>query len=171
MEAILAGHGRPGAFRPAPGIKEFLLALKAREIRIALVTSGLHSKAYPEILDAFATLGLGDPEEFYDSIITAGVAVGRGKAGTMGELSPKPHPWLYAESLRVGLGIDFADRRSVIGVEDSGAGVCAVRLAGIRTFGMANGNIRESGTAGLCHAVIDSFDDILSYIDAAAEAA
>lgn len=165
MEAILAGHGRPGAFQPAPGIKEFLLALKERGIRIALVTSGLHAKAYPEILDAFSTLGLGDPEEFYDSIITAGIAVGRGKAGTLGELSPKPHPWLYAESLRVGLGIDFADRSSVIGIEDSGAGVCAVRLSGIRTFGLAHGNIRESGTEGLCHAIVDSFEEVLRDID------
>jgi beta-phosphoglucomutase-like phosphatase (HAD superfamily) len=114
---------------------------------------------------------LGDPEKFYDSIITAGIAVGRGKSGTLGELSPKPHPWLYAESLRVGLGIDFASRRSIIGIEDSGAGVCAVRLAGIRVFGLKHGNLRESGAAGLCHALVDSFDEILSYIDDSTSAA
>lgn len=165
MQAILDGHGRPGAFQPAPGIKEFLQALKNRGIRIALVTSGLYVKAYPEIISAFEAIGLGDPEEFYDSIITAGTAVGRGKAGTMGELSPKPHPWLYSESLCVGLGMSIEERHTVIGIEDSGAGVCALRLAGVRTFGLAHGNIRDSGTEGMCHAVVESFDEILAYID------
>ena len=100
MRAILEGRGRTDAFQPAPGLKEFLLALKAAGIRIALVTSGLHEKAYPEIVAAFRTLGLGDPAEFYDAIITAGYPLGRGAAGTLGELTPKPHPWLYAEAAR-----------------------------------------------------------------------
>lgn len=150
MRAILEGRGRADAFQPAPGLKEFLLALKAARIRIALVTSGLHEKAYPEIVAAFRTLGLGDPAEFYDAIITAGYPLGRGAAGTLGELTPKPHPWLYAEAARVGLGIPFNERNRVVGIEDSGAGVCAIRLAGFPTIGLTGGNIEASGTRGLC---------------------
>jgi beta-phosphoglucomutase-like phosphatase (HAD superfamily) len=166
MRAILDGKGRPGAFKPAPGIKEFLHELKAMGVKLGLVTSGLFEKAYPEILDVFKTLGMGDPEEFYDSIITAGTAVGRGKAGTMGELPPKPHPWLYAESLTIGLGMKFEERNAAIGIEDSGAGICSLRLSGIRSVGLNDGNIDESGTAGLCQFRVDGFDQIMAEIKA-----
>ncbi|GAG23002.1 unnamed protein product, partial [marine sediment metagenome] len=84
--------------------------------------------------------------------------------GTLGELSPKPHPWLYAETCRVGLGIDFADRNSVIGIEDSGAGVCSIRLAGFPTIGFAGGNIIESGTRELCCHYCQTFADVLKII-------
>ncbi|RME86314.1 MAG: HAD family phosphatase [Caldilineae bacterium] len=168
MQAIVEGRGRVDAFRPAPGLREFLLALKERGIRVALVTSGLYEKAYPEILAAFRSLGLGDPEAFYDAIITAGYPLGRGQAGTLGELTPKPHPWLYAEAARVGLGIPFEQRHHVLGIEDSGAGVCAIRLAGFFTVGMEGGNIRESGTQGLCNAFCSDFDDVLAIIDGGA---
>ena len=72
MQAILDGGGRADAFVPAPGLKEFLLELKDRGIKIALVTSGLHEKAWPEIVAAFRALKMGDPRDFYDAIITAG---------------------------------------------------------------------------------------------------
>ncbi len=107
MQAIREGRGRADAFTPTPGLKEFLLALKAKKIKVGLVTSGLYEKAYPEILAAFRTLKMGDPLEFYDAIITAGAPLRHGETGTLGELSPKPHPWLYAETARVGLGMPF----------------------------------------------------------------
>jgi len=151
MAAILEGRGRADAFVPAPGLRSFLLALKERGIRIGLVTSGLYEKAYPEILAAFRALGMGDPREFYDAIITAGYPLRRGEVGTLGELSPKPHPWLYAEVARVGLGIPFEERGRVVGIEDSGAGVCAIRLAGFSVIGLAGGNIVASGARALCH--------------------
>ncbi len=164
MQAILGGRGRANAFTPTPGLKEFLLALKARKIEIALVTSGLYEKAYPEILSAFRTLKLGDPRELYDAIITAGYPLRKGEVGTLGELEPKPHPWLYAEAAAVGLGIPFPKRQSVVGIEDSGAGVCSVRLAGFAVIGLAGGNIPESGTLALCHAYCDRLDEILRMI-------
>ncbi len=141
-------------------MKEFLLELKGCGIRIALVTSGLYEKAYPEIVSAFRTLGLGDPAEFYDAIITAGFAMRPGQPGTLGELSPKPHPWLYAEAARVGLGIDAANRQHVVGIEDSGAGICSIRLAGFAPLGIAGGNIEQSGTRGLCHAFYPELREI-----------
>jgi beta-phosphoglucomutase len=161
MAEIVAGRGRRGAFVPAPGLEEFLRGLKARGIRVGLVTSGLHEKAYPEIVAAFGALTLGDPRAFYDAIITAGFPLRPGEIGTLGELSPKPHPWLYAEVCRVGLGIPFDERHTVVGIEDSGAGVCAIRLAGFAAIGVAGGNIESSGTRGLCAAYCDSLTDVL----------
>jgi phosphoglycolate phosphatase-like HAD superfamily hydrolase len=123
MNEIMQGRGKPGAFTPAPDLKEFLYTLKDNGVKIGLVTSGLYQKAWPEILNAFTTLDMGDPVEFYDAIITAGTAIRKGQAGTLGELEAKPHPWLYAETARVGLGIPFERRHKVIGIEDSSAGV------------------------------------------------
>ncbi|HSB01869.1 MAG TPA: HAD hydrolase-like protein [Anaerolineales bacterium] len=164
LNEIMQGRGKTGAFKPAPGVKEFLLELKRMGIKIGLVTSGLYEKAWPEILSAFDTMGLGDPCAFYDAIISAGYPLRKGNVGTLGELSPKPHPWLYAETFRVGLGMDFEERHSVVGIEDSGAGICSIRLAGIAAIGIAGGNILESGTRFLCDHYCQNFEEILNII-------
>lgn len=164
MQNIMDGCGKEGAFTPSPGLKNFLTELKAMGIKIGLVTSGLYEKAWPEIKSAFDTLGMGDPKEFYDASISAGFPLRKGCVGTLGELSPKPHPWLYAETCTVGLGIDEADRNHVIGIEDSGAGVCSVRLAGYGTIGFGGGNIDKSGTRALCHEYFDNFEQVLAYV-------
>ncbi len=164
MEAIMAGRGRKNAFVPTYGLKDFLLQLKEMKIKIGLVTSGLYEKAYPEILSAFNTLKMGDPKEFYDAIITAGYPLRKGETGTLGELSPKPHPWLYAETLCVGLGVPYSERNSVIGIEDSGAGVCSIRLANIPVVGIDGGNIEQSGTKGLCVNYCKSLGEILKLL-------
>ncbi len=165
MKEIMEGRGREGAFVPSPGLKEFLYELKDMGTKIGLVTSGLYEKAWPEILSAFRTLDMGDPRDFYDAIITAGFPMQKGvDAGTLGELSPKPHPWLYAEVARVGLGLPFEDRHHVIGIEDSGAGVCSIRLAGFSVVGFAGGNIDESGTRGLCDHYCETFEEVLGVI-------
>jgi beta-phosphoglucomutase len=169
MQAILDGRGRRDAFVPSPGLEEFLLALKAADIKIALVTSGLYEKAYPEIYSVFQALNLGRPEDFYDAIITAGFPLRQGEAGTMGELTAKPHPWLYAEAFRVGLGMSFEERHHVVGLEDSGAGVCSIRLAGFTPIGVAGGNIIESGTQALCGYFCQSLDEVLSLIESQRE--
>lgn len=163
MKEIMAGRGRENSFIASPGLKEFLLELKNRGVKIGLVTSGLYEKAWPEILSAFRTLKMGDPKDFYDAIITAGFPIRKGHdPGTLGELSPKPHPWLYAEICRVGLGISFDQRNHVVGIEDSGAGVCSIRLAGFSVIGFAGGNIIESGTKALCAHYCKDFGEILS---------
>jgi beta-phosphoglucomutase-like phosphatase (HAD superfamily) len=164
LAEVLAGRGRTDAFKPTPGLKPFLQGLKARGARVALVTSGLYEKAWPEIVSAFRQLGLGDPKAFYDAIITAGFALHAGEVGTLGELEPKPHPWLYAEASRVGLGVPVEDRHQVVGLEDSGAGVCAVRLAGFSPIGFAGGNIDASGTRELCSASCERLDEVLDLI-------
>lgn len=164
MEEIMAGRGKEGAFTPTVGVKDFLLELKSMGVKIGLVTSGLYEKAWPEILSAFKTLGMGDPKDFYDAIISAGFPLRKGSVGTLGELSPKPHPWLYSETSIVGLGEAFKDRNHVVGIEDSGAGVCSVRLAGYTTIGIAGGNIEESGTKPVCSYYEQNFSDIMKII-------
>lgn len=165
IQEIMAGRGKTDAFVPVPGLKEFLTELKALDIKIGLVTSGLYEKAWPEIVSAFRTLKMGDPSKFYDAIITAGYPLRDGVAGTLGELAPKPHPWLYAETCRVGLGIPFADRHSIVGIEDSSAGVCSIRLAGFSTIGFAGGNIIDGGTKSLCQYFCSDFEEILQIIN------
>ena len=164
MNEIIKGRGRTDAFIPSPGLKEFLLELKSNNIKIGLVTSGLYEKAWPEIVSAFKTLKMGNPKDFYDAIITAGFAIRKGQVGTLGELSPKPHPWLYAEVARVGLGITPENRHKVIGIEDSSAGVISIRLAGFSAIGIAGGNIESSGTDSLLYKDCDNLLESLPYI-------
>ena len=164
MKEILEGRGKEGAFTPSPGIKEFLLELKAMNVKLGLVTSGLYEKAYPEILSAFQTLGMGNPDDFYDAMITAGFPLRKGDCGTLGELSPKPHPWLYAETARVGLGIELSDRHSVVGIEDSSAGIASIRLSGFTAIGIKDGNIIDGGSLGLCNYYCNDFEEILKTI-------
>lgn len=164
MDEIMKGRGKKDAFTPAPGLKEFLLALKDEGIKIGLVTSGLYEKAMPEIVSAFRRLDMGDPTEFYDSIITAGQALRKGQTGTLGELEPKPHPWLYAETARVGLGIPFERRHKVIGIEDSSAGVVSIKLAGFACAGISGGNIDAAGMGDMCDYRIENLADMLEII-------
>jgi beta-phosphoglucomutase-like phosphatase (HAD superfamily) len=165
MKEIMEGRGKTDAFTPTSGLKEFLLELQRHGIKLGLVTSGLYEKAMPEIISAFRQLDMGNPVDFYDAIITAGFPMRRGKdVGTLGELEPKPHPWLYAEVAKVGLGLSYEDRHHVVGIEDSGAGVCSIRLAGFACIGIGGGNIDESGTRGLCTHYEDNFEAILKRI-------
>lgn len=164
MDEIMNGRGRQGAFTPSPHLKEFLLGLKELGIKIGLVTSGLYEKAWPEIMSAFQTLEMGKPEEFYDCAISAGFPLRKGCVGTLGELSPKPHPWLYAETATVGLNIPHSQRAHVVGIEDSGAGVCSIRLAGFTVIGFDGGNIVSSGTKALCDYFCSDFEQILQLI-------
>ena len=157
-------EGGSGDFEATPGVREFLLKLKEQGIRIALVTSGLYEKAWPEIVSVFRDLDLGRPEEFYDAIITAGTQPGQGVPGTLGELEPKPHPWLYSEAATIGLRVKKEERDRVAGIDDSGAGICSIRLAGFTPVGIAGGNIRQSGTRELCAHYADTFDAIFEYL-------
>jgi beta-phosphoglucomutase len=164
MDLIAKGQGKKNAFVPAPGLKEFLLTLKKHGIKIGLVTSGLYEKAWPEIYGAFQSLNMGDPREFYDCIISAGSQLKKGQVGTLGELSPKPHPWLYAETGIVGLGIKADEHDRVVGIEDSGAGVCSIRLAGFTVLGVDGGNIVSSGTKALCAGFEKDLMSLLPFI-------
>ncbi len=164
LSEILHGRGKQDAFTPTPGLKEFLTTVKSEGIKIGLVTSGLYEKAMPEIISAFRQLDMGDPVDFYDAIITAGQALRKGQTGTLGELAPKPHPWLYAETACVGLNIPFKRRHKVLGIEDSSAGVVSIKLAGFSCCGVSGGNIDKAGAGDMCDYRADKLSDILNII-------
>ncbi len=133
-------------------------------IKVGLVTSGLYEKAWPEIVSAFRTMDMGDPLDFYDAIITAGHALRKGQSGTLGELAPKPHPWLYSETARIGLEMSATKNIRVIGLEDSAAGVLSIRLAGFAALGIAGGNIGQSGMKPLLSGYFENLMDALPII-------
>ncbi len=164
MNEILEGRGDQSAFQPMPHLKVFLQTLKEKGVRIALVTSGSYEKTIPEIVSAFQQIDMGDPRSFYDCIVTGGYPAKKGSVGTIGEMALKPHPWLYAEALRIGLGLDFEERHHVIGIEDSAAGAIALRLAGVSCIAIAGGNIEEAGMTPFCEYQATDLADALQYI-------
>ncbi|MNI90651.1 hypothetical protein D3C73_1481990 [compost metagenome] len=64
----------------------------------------------------------------------------------------------------MGLGLGSGSRRRVIGIEDSSAGVLSIRLAGFPVFGIAGGNIVQSGVAPLLKGQYNSLTDMLPAI-------
>jgi beta-phosphoglucomutase-like phosphatase (HAD superfamily) len=48
----------------------------------------------------------------------------------------------------------------VVGIEDSAAGVIAIRLAGFAAVGVAGGNIEASGVRGLCSYYCHSLSEV-----------
>lgn len=161
LSLIMEGKGKRDAFAPRKGLKEFLLALKEKEIKIGLATSGLNYKALPEIIAAFKELNLGSPLDFYDSIITGGERKIKGKIGTIGELAAKPHPWIY-EELALGLGVK--DKREAIVIEDSSAGVISAKCALFPVIGFKDGNIYEAKLDKDCYKMVDSFEEIIALL-------
>lgn len=157
LNEIMEGRGNVDAFKPRKGLKEFLMFLKKKGVKIGLVTSGLDYKAIPEIVSAFRVLDMGDPLKFYDAIITGGRQKGRGEYGTIGELAVKPHPWVYAETA---LGLGVTDKSRAVVLEDSSAGLISGRLAGFNVIGFKDGNLIKSGLYEECLAMVDDFDEI-----------
>ncbi len=148
--------------RPVAGLKEFLLEVKRRGVKIGLVSSGLFYKAIPEIETAFRAMDLGNPLDFYDEIIMGGVAKNAKQYATIGEIAAKPHPWLYKEL--VSEGFHCRDNKKVVVLEDSASGALSARLAGFPVIGMANGNIASSDMGELCFAHAENFQDVLQIL-------
>ena len=93
MNEILEGRGKEGAFVPSPGIKEFLLALKEKGVKIGLVTSGLYEKAWSEIMSAFDTLKMGEKaEDFYDAPLPPVIPFARARWALSASFLPSPTP-------------------------------------------------------------------------------
>ena len=148
------------AFEPAPQLKELLLFLKEKKIKIGLVSSGLEEKSIPEIKAAFDKLEMGNPLEFYDAVVTAGQSVKRGHAGTLGELEPKPHPWLYLEALHV-LNVP---KDEVLGIEDSGAGILSLVAGQVPAVGLGGGNVESGGEKSLCNLYFDALPGFFQWL-------
>jgi beta-phosphoglucomutase len=164
LSAVLDGRGRADALQPFPGLKDFLLELKARNVPVALVTSGVHRKAWPEIVSVFRTLELGDPLEYYGAIACAGVTMGRGRVGTLGEIVAKPHPWLFSEAARIGLGLSPSQDRHIMGIEDTSVGILSIRLAGFPAIATAGGDIAGSGMEPFAITEVGDLRDCVSVL-------
>ena len=162
LNEIMKGRGNVNAFKPREGLKDFLLTLKNNGIKIGLATSGLDYKAIPEIVSCFRVLGMGNPLEFYDAIITGGRQKNKGEYGTIGELAVKPHPWIYSE-LALGLGV--TDLRDALVLEDSSAGLLSGKLAGMNVIGFKDGNLISSGLDDQALFMVDTFYDIKSKLN------
>ena len=160
LKEIMQGRGHIDAFKPAEGLKDFLTEVKKRNIGLA--TSGLDYKAIPEIVAAFRSLNMGDPRNYYDAIITGGRRKDVGDYGTLGEVASKPHPWIYTELAYLGLKV--TDPTTVIGIEDSAAGVLSLRFSGFPVVGLNCGNITQSGLNCLCCKKINKLEEILQMI-------
>jgi len=62
------------------------------------------------------------------------------------------------------MSLPFSEQNTVVGIEDSGAGVCSIRIAGFPVVGFTGGNILQSGTRQLCNCYCDTFEEIAAEI-------
>ena len=104
---------------------------------------------------------MGDPLSFYDAVITGGARKIQGQYGTLGELSVKPHPWVYAE---IGHALAGENKENVVTLEDSSSGVLSSRLAGYGVIGLSDGNITQSGIDSFCLTMTDSLEIVYKKI-------
>lgn len=144
---IRDGKATDHSIEPMPGLKEFLLCLKERGVKVGLVTSNLGRIVDVVMAEAFRKMEITMPFcEFYD-----GVIVGE----EVGEAFLKPHPNLYVRVAGEKLFIE--DKSKCFVVEDSSVGVAAARIAGFaaaaipcpgtdgQDFRLANLGVLEGG--------------------------
>jgi beta-phosphoglucomutase-like phosphatase (HAD superfamily) len=161
MDAIATALRNKGKspYEPALGLKELLLELRERNVRIGMVTSGLYYKAWPEITEAFRRMNLGDPLQFLDGFITAGQRVEKGRSGTMGDAIAKPWPNIYYEVAKaLGFRSEIAGQFVVVG--DSASDVGSARTIGVAVIGVEGGNIDEAGVRQMCFAVAENLHEV-----------
>jgi len=166
MEAIgtaLRSKGR-SPYEPASGLKELLLKLRGRGVKIGMVTSGLHYKAWPELEEAFRKMDLGDPLQFLDGLITAGQRVGKGRAGTMGDAIAKPWPNIYYEIAKaLGFRPEMSAQFAVVG--DSASDVGSARTMGVPVIGVEGGNIDDAGVCQMCFKMASDLREVGRILD------
>lgn len=124
LEGIRDGAVTEALIEPMPFLAEFLSISKKLGIKLGLVTSSVEKEAQIVMPIVFQGMGFETPyEEYYDCVVTA--------SGNEMENYLKPHPMLYDMALTM-LGFQHQTQRNgSFGVEDSTAGLKAVRAAGI----------------------------------------
>lgn len=147
-------------FEPREGLKEFLLKIKEKGIKIALVSSGSTMKVMTTLNCVFKKMNMGDPLDYYDCIITGGNACKKSKYGTIGELYAKPYPCLYEEAYYIGLGLTKDDLEYTIAIEDSASGIYSILSSNIIPVGIYGGNIKKSSAEILCYKYFESLKKI-----------
>lgn len=147
-------------FEPREGLKKFLLKIKAKGIKIALVSSGSTKKVMSTLNCVFKKMDMGNPLDYYDCIITGGESCKKFKYGTIGELYAKPYPCLYEEAFYIGLGLKEDDLEYTIAIEDSASGIYSILSSNIIPVGILGGNIKASGVEKLCYKYFNSLEEI-----------
>lgn len=150
-------------FEPREGLKNFLLKIKEKGIKIALVSSGSTKKVTATLNCVFKNMNMGNPLDYYDCIITGGDACKKLKYGTIGELYAKPYPCLYEEAYYIGLGLTKDDLEYTIAIEDSASGIYSILSSNITPIGISGGNIKASGVEPLCYKYFKSLEEIEEY--------
>jgi HAD superfamily hydrolase (TIGR01509 family) len=121
-----------------PGAREFLLALKAHNVPIAVATSSRSPHA-------FGHLGRAGLLDLFDEIITRDDVV-----------NPKPHPEPYLlAAQRLGVAPQYC-----LALEDSHSGVRAAHAAGMQTIMVPDLVKPTDEIAGLCVAVMESLTHV-----------
>ncbi|MDO8586094.1 MAG: HAD hydrolase-like protein [Armatimonadota bacterium] len=124
LEGIRDGAITEALIEPMPFLAEFLSVCKKIGIKLGLVTSSVEKEAQIVMPIVFQGMNFDTPyEEYYDAVVTA--------SDNEMENYLKPHPMLYDIALTM-MGYQHQSRRTgSFGIEDSTAGLKAVRAAGI----------------------------------------
>lgn len=124
LEGIRDGSIREALIEPMPFLAEFLSVSKKLGIKLGLVTSSVQKEAEIVMPIVFAGMEFDTLfKDYYDCIVTA--------SDNEMENYLKPHPMLYDIALTT-MGLQHQSHRNgSFGIEDSTAGLKAVRAAGI----------------------------------------
>jgi beta-phosphoglucomutase-like phosphatase (HAD superfamily) len=161
IEGIRDGLVREALIEPMPYLGEFLSISKKLGIKLGLVTSSVEKEAQIVMPIVFRGMGFETPyEEYYDVVVTA--------SGNEMENYLKPHPMLYDMALTA-LGHQHQTQRNrSFGIEDSTAGLKAVRASGISAVAVTHPGTKNHdksfanlGTARLNGAERGGLQDIM----------
>ena len=124
LEGIRDGSVKEALIEPMPFLAEFLSICKKLGVKLGLVTSSVEKEAQIVMPIVFKGMSFDTPyEDYYDAVVTA--------SENEMENYLKPHPMLYDIALTM-MGYQHQTQRNgSFGVEDSTAGLKAVRAAGI----------------------------------------
>ena len=136
LEGIRGGSIKEALIEPMPFLGEFLSICKKLGIKLGLVTSSVQKEAEIVMPIVFRGLGFDTPfEDYYDSVVTA--------SNNEMENYLKPHPMLYDIALTE-MGFQHQTQRNgSFGIEDSTAGLKAVRAAGISAVAVIHPGTRN----------------------------
>ncbi|GIG69203.1 HAD family hydrolase [Phytomonospora endophytica] len=146
-----------------PGFGEVRDWARRHDVPLILVTNGNERKAGVGLEVIAHHLACASGSEVCDGVWCAPMR--SSWLRPFGANAGKPHPWPYLEAATRGAQLDPTALRHAVAVDDSAAGVCSIRLAGIRSVGFASGNIRGTGAHVFCDHIVDSLFGLLTLLD------
>ena len=138
-------------------LRDRLLALR---LPMLLVTNGGFAKTAKQLEILAHHLEESSPDRVATGVWCSPDPPGAG-LNSFGAGSAKPHPWPYFEAATRGAGLTEGELASVVGVDDSFAGVVSMRLAGVISYGLDSENVRALGASEFADRIISSLADVL----------